>query len=129
MLTRFHPLQLVRFAKKRAERLAQIGALVHESGGRGENLAWWWSSAPNSYSQPCADVVKSWYDEVHQYDFNNPGFNSDTGHFTQVVWKGTTRIGCAQLASAEDGVYTVCNYMQPGNVYGQYWQNVKRSRH
>lgn len=30
------------------------------------------------------EVTRSWYSEINQYNFNNPGFTSGTGHFTQV---------------------------------------------
>lgn len=120
----------MQFAKKRAVRLTQIQELVHDARGRGENLAWSWSSDPNFRSEPCRDVVKAWYDEIQIYNFNKPGFSSLTGHFTQVVWKDTTRVGCAQLASngSKGGVYTVCNYMNPGNVQGLYKKNVKKPK-
>jgi hypothetical protein len=35
------------------------------------------------------------YKESQAYDFNAPGFSSATGHFTQVVWKASARLGCA----------------------------------
>jgi hypothetical protein len=52
----------------------------------------------------------------------NPG----TGHFTQVVWKGTSEIGCAKVPHRTiPGTYVwVCNYNFPGNIQGEYAQNV-----
>jgi hypothetical protein len=35
-----------------------------------------------------------WYGEIAKYDFRRGGFSMDTGHFTQVVWRSTTTIGC-----------------------------------
>jgi hypothetical protein len=39
-------------------------------------------------------IVDLWYDEEPLYEYNNPGYSYETGHFTQIVWKGTTEIGC-----------------------------------
>ena len=40
-----------------------------------------------------------------------------TGHFTQLVWKSTTDIGCG-LAIIKNKVYGVTNYFPPGNYIG-----------
>ena len=40
-------------------------------------------------------VVQLWYDEEPDYDYKNPRFSNKTGHFSQVIWKATTEIGCA----------------------------------
>ncbi|KAI8803838.1 CAP domain-containing protein [Cladochytrium replicatum] len=39
-------------------------------------------------------------------------------HYTQVVWKSTTKVGCAKLQST-CGEVVVCNYSPVGNILGQ----------
>lgn len=39
------------------------------------------------------DAVRSWYDEIKQYNWRSPSFQMNTGHFTQVVWKGSQQLG------------------------------------
>ncbi|EPQ60852.1 PR-1-like protein [Gloeophyllum trabeum ATCC 11539] len=89
----------------------------------GENLA---AGTGDSYG--IASAVKSWTDEASQYDPTNP----QASHFTQVVWKGSTQVGCAvQLC---DGIFSasfgkakfyVCEYSPQGNIIGQFAQNVQ----
>ncbi len=89
----------------------------HSHSGYGENLAWGYSSITS--------VVTAWYSEATSYDFNTPGFSSTTGHFTQIVWKGTKEIGCALQTGCPGWPTTwVCQYSPPGNYYGQFAQNV-----
>ncbi|KAF7589500.1 hypothetical protein BBP40_004207 [Aspergillus hancockii] len=54
------------------------------------------------------------------------------GHFSQIVWKGTTHVGCAtvtcnSLGNVDSSValpFTVCNYSPAGNYAGEYATNV-----
>jgi uncharacterized protein YkwD len=92
----------------------------HSGSGYGENLAW------ASYNMGVSSVVQMWYDEEPKYDYNDPGFSSDTGHFTQIVWKATTEIGCAFATGCGSGwpYVWVCQYNPPGNYIGQFADNV-----
>ncbi|KAG6845977.1 hypothetical protein H0H87_011025 [Tephrocybe sp. NHM501043] len=63
-------------------------------GDYGENLA-----AGTGSSYGISSAIKSWTDEVSQYDPSNPVFS----HFTQVVWKATKQVGCAVQAC--DGIF------------------------
>ncbi|KAL9972784.1 hypothetical protein ACROYT_G019155 [Oculina patagonica] len=70
------------------------------------------------------------YSEKKDYNYNNPGFNSGTGHFTQVVWKKTTKVGVAlkkkKISKGKIETYIVARYSPPGNWRGQFQQNVGR---
>ncbi|CAE6447762.1 unnamed protein product [Rhizoctonia solani] len=87
----------------------------------GENLA-------AGTSLGAAAAVKMWTDEASEYDPANPQYS----HFTQVVWKATTEVGCAvrtcnNLFSGNSGAvnFHVCEYRAPGNVIGQFAKNVQ----
>merc|ERR1719265_125557 len=77
----------------------------------GENLA---SGATG------ANGVKMWYDEIK---YTNGGrinsFTMKTGHYTQVVCKATTDLGCAV-----NGRLLVCMYGVGGNMRGEFTENV-----
>ncbi|KAF4628995.1 hypothetical protein G7Y89_g9152 [Cudoniella acicularis] len=76
--------------------------------------------------QSSAEVVNMWALERTQYDWNNPGFSEQTGHFTQVVWQGTGSVGCG-VANCPNGWFVVCQYSAPGNVDEEYPQNVAQA--
>ncbi|OQD83754.1 hypothetical protein PENANT_c015G02585 [Penicillium antarcticum] len=62
----------------------------HSDGPYGENLAY-------GYGNASAAVI-AWGDEGAMYNFGKPtGFTEETGHFTQLVWKATTQVGCAAV--------------------------------
>ena len=61
------------------------------------------------------------------YNFNSGGFRGGTGHFTQVVWKGSTVLGIGRAEVDEGGMkcaYVVGRYKPAGNMMGDFQQNV-----
>lgn len=91
----------------------------HSSTEYGENLA-----GGSTGALPPEGVVSMWYDEKKDFDFKRGGFGMDTGHFTQLVWIGTTQMGCG-MSQCNGMDLWVCNYDPPGNVDGEYRDNVK----
>ena len=57
---------------------------------------------------------------MKDYNYDSPGFSTATGHFTQVVWKDTTYLGCAVNTNCEWATY-LCQYRAPGNVLSLNW--------
>lgn len=103
-------------AQEWAEKMNTDGVMKHstneERPGCGENLA---MHSNTNFIETTNWATQAWYDEVTNpgYDFNNQGFSSGTGHFTQLVWKSSTKLGCGVA-----GRYVVCRYCDgPGN-YG-----------
>ncbi|KAJ7382012.1 hypothetical protein OS493_037714 [Desmophyllum pertusum] len=121
---------LAQHAKEWADHLASIGTLQHATGtGEGENLY----KATASAVKSCADAVEGWYGEVSYYPFGNPpnslsDVSAPIGHFTQVVWKAATHVGVGlKKIVNSDGyteTYVVARYSPPGNVWGQFADNV-----
>ena len=77
--------------------------------------------------KPDSAGVQEWYNECIKpgYPFGDvkeapPG----TGHFTQVVWRGTTHVGMAFAGTPETNMFVVANYSPPGNWAGDYRRNV-----
>ncbi|KAE9375367.1 PR-1-like protein, partial [Stipitochalara longipes BDJ] len=64
-----------------------------------------------------ADGIDCWGLERVNYNWNNPGFSESTGHFTQIVWKTSTQVGCSRTLCSP-GWWVVCHYSPPGNVLG-----------
>jgi hypothetical protein len=111
--------KLAQVAQQWANALRDKGcAFGHSNGSFGENLA-----AGTSGTLDPETVVKMWYDEVAHYRFPNGGFSMKTGHFTQVVWRGTSQVGCGHSQCNGMDIW-VCEYDPPGNWEGQYRENV-----
>ncbi|KAK4228883.1 CAP domain-containing protein [Podospora fimiseda] len=111
-------------------------------GGYGQNLAMWGASsgaasfgASNSVARAVTD---GWYnnevEDFPQGDYGKPTPDMTDfkkwGHFSQLVWKDSERVGCASqlcppgTVSAFESWYTVCNYAPAGNMGGAYGVNV-----
>lgn len=79
----------------------------HSDGPYGENLALGYPT--------WGSVINGWYSEVKDYDYSKPGFSMDTGHFTQLVWKETSKIGCG-VKTCPDGKLYTCSFSSYGNI-------------
>ena len=104
--------QLAAEAKTYASRCV----FAHAGGNFGENLAMGYNSITASQD--------AWYMEYLRYNFSSGSFSPATGHFTQMVWIGSTELGCARVQCAQ-GAFDICRYKAAGNVIGQFQQNVK----
>ena len=119
--------ELCDIAQKYAEELARTGNFAHSHNNfhgdnMGENLFACYGMKINGKM-----MTDDWYNEVNMYNFNNPGYISGTGHFTQIVWKGSKQVGFG-YAQARDGYYYgVANYYPAGNFIGEFEENVFRA--
>lgn len=107
-------------AKAWVDRLAARGCVLqHSETNYGENI-----SGGSASTQSPEQVANLWYRERDAYDFARGGFSMRTGHFTQVVWRGSERLGCASATCGGDMRLWVCNYDPPGNMQGDFQRNV-----
>lgn len=63
-------------------------------------------------------VVDAWAGERTAYDAASNTCRARCGHYTQVVWRDTTKVGCG-MAQGKGREVWVCNYDPPGNVIGE----------
>ncbi len=117
-------------ADKCAQYYAKQGFIDHScpyEGGTGENL---YTGHTRNVDEVSAveQATKRWYDEIEDYDFNKNDAKDgkrfgDIGHFTQLTWKSSKRLGIG-FAKAGDRLYVVAIYRPPGNYTGEYGENV-----
>ncbi|PON97975.1 Ves allergen [Trema orientale] len=92
-------------------------ALVHSNGPYGENIFW-----GSGTGWTPLQAVSAWVDERKWYRYvsNSCAGGQVCGHYTQIVWRETRRIGCARVTCVDGkGVFMICNYDPPGNYYGE----------
>jgi hypothetical protein len=67
-----------------------------------------------------ADAVNAWMSEASSYDYNANNITA-AGHYTQVVWRASVRIGCA-IVNCPALTYhesVLCDYAPGGNITNQ----------
>jgi len=105
-------------AQEYANYLASNGKFEHDYGsGYGENLFY------SSYNSNYVDAINSWYGEKSSYNYSDNSCNGMCGHYTQMIWKDTTEIGCAKATyttgNYKGGTIIVCRYNPQGNYVGE----------
>lgn len=110
-------------AKEWSDHLAATGKFEHSPDAPGtpplgENI---WGGTPHRFAPE--RMVQRWIAEKEHF---KPGVfpaNSRTGsvqdvsHYTQIVWRDTTEVGCSLSRGAREEIL-VCRYSAPGNVIG-----------
>jgi pathogenesis-related protein 1 len=122
---------VARTAQAYADKLATDCSFAHSMApGLGENLAYY-----EGIMSKAEDVVEGWAAEEECYTFGpitrqntdcdlacamNEKNSNGCGHYTQVVWRGTTEVGCgvAVCSGSRHREVWVCNYRAPGNFVG-----------
>lgn len=103
-----------------ARYLSDSGAFDHDPNRdhQGENL---WAGGGRPYSPE--EMVGLWIAERADYqpgvfpNVSRTGNWADVGHYTQLIWRGTTHLGCAVEGDTDRSVL-VCRYGPSGNVLG-----------
>lgn len=115
--------ELARSAQGWADTLARSGRFEHApfnpANPQGENL---WAGTRGYF--PVEARVDAWLREKQHFvpgvfpNNSRTGRVEDVGHYTQIVWRDTTRVGCAMATGPVEDVL-VCRYAQPGNWRGE----------
>lgn len=105
-----------------AAELARTGRWAHSAGstrvGQGENL---WKGTRGVFA--VEHMIGAWASEQRLYragtfpQISRTGDWEQVGHYTQMIWPGSLRVGCAIRSSARED-YFVCRYSPAGNVLG-----------
>ena len=105
-----------------AQQMAFTGMFQHSNRqarrGTGENL---WMGTHGAFNVEA--MVAGWAAEKRYFvpgifpNNSSSGNWEDVGHYTQMIWATTTRIGCA-IASTPRIDYLVCRYASAGNIDG-----------
>lgn len=109
-------------ARDWAGELIDSGRFAHDPRphGHGENLWMGWGARVFTPE----DMVGDWIVERRQYRrgvFPNVSRTGDwvaVGHYTQLIWRGTTHVGCAVVTRGDRSILA-CRYSPPGNIDGR----------
>jgi len=86
--------------------------LLHSDTRYGENLA-------AGKKVDAARALRMWAGESDKYRYSPKYvFDTRTGHYTQLVWRKTTHIGCGRASCGRNSV-VVCRYSPAGNSEGK----------
>jgi hypothetical protein len=114
---------LAQSAQRWAEHLAATGRFEHAPENRvhpeGENL---WAGTRGFYAPEA--MVDAWVREKQFFtegvfpNNSSTGRVQDVGHYTQLIWRATLEVGCAEASSNSEDIL-VCRYAEAGNYIGE----------
>uniref|UniRef100_A0ACD5X2H3 Uncharacterized protein n=1 Tax=Avena sativa TaxID=4498 RepID=A0ACD5X2H3_AVESA len=107
---------VAKYAQQYAEKRKGDCALKHSTGPYGENLMY-----GDGKSWTWRHTVDEWSEEKKNYHYNtntcDPG--KQCAHYTAVVWKDTTSVGCGRVTCTSGDTLMVCSYYPAGNYEGE----------
>jgi hypothetical protein len=109
-------------ARDWSRELIATGRFAHDPRphGHGENL---WTGWGGRIFTP-EEMVEDWTRQRTDYcpgvfpNVSRTGDWTSVGHYTQLIWSGTTHVGCA-IEARGDQQLLACRYSPPGNVDGR----------
>ncbi|KAE8645836.1 hypothetical protein Csa_017290 [Cucumis sativus] len=103
--------ELAKYAQNYLDSKISTCEMVHSNGSYGENLA------TLDGLLTAAAAVKAWADEKKYYDHNsNKCVGGECRHYTQLVWKNSFLIGCANIKCKNNWSLVSCNYSPAGSA-------------
>ncbi|KAL6197028.1 hypothetical protein ACLB2K_032641 [Fragaria x ananassa] len=90
-------------------------SLIHSNIEYGENLFW-----GSGHDWKPSDAVRAWAKESCYYNHktNSCEHNKqDCLHYTQMVWRQSSKIGCAKVVCKSGDTIFACVYDPPGNEF------------
>lgn len=108
---------LAQSALQWAQQLAKENKFYHShTPDKGENLYWGTSNYNKQYT--LAEAAQAWGSEKSLMHGNVFDPNSGAGHYTQMIWSSTYKVGAAVVRRNND-FYIVAHYYPAGNWIGQ----------
>ena len=114
---------LAKYAQEWADHLAKKGCKMEHRPNEGEfaekygeNIFW---GMGVEYS--ALDATRGWYDEIKDYKHEPISEKnwSRAGHYTQMVWRNTTKVGIGRATCKTGETIIVANYDPAGNYIGE----------
>ncbi|PIA42065.1 hypothetical protein AQUCO_02100130v1 [Aquilegia coerulea] len=107
---------LANYAKWYAEKRRGDCKLIHSVLNYGENMFW----GMGTRWKP-SDAVAAWavQESYYNYRTNTCMRNKECLHYTQLVWRKTSKVGCAKIKCNSGDTLIICEYDPHGNVIGQ----------
>ncbi|KAI3964518.1 hypothetical protein MKW92_001684 [Papaver armeniacum] len=108
---------LATYAMNYAKQRAGDCKLIHSDGPYGENIAWGSTSTFTA-----VELLQLWIAEKSYYNYgpNTCITGKEYGHYTQIVWRESVRVGCARIVCNNGGTFVICEYDPLGNWDGEY---------
>ncbi|GLU00814.1 hypothetical protein SLE2022_181550 [Rubroshorea leprosula] len=106
---------LASFAEWWANKRSVDCEMLHSRMDYGENIFW----GARDHWTP-TEVVDLWAGEGKFYNPETNMCQPDQicGHYTQIIWTTSSKVGCSRKKCQTGGVFVICSYDPPGNIRG-----------